>query len=154
MFTLSILKTRIAVLVAALSVAFVSPALRAQGPYSKAQVDVPFGFEVGSTHFAAGRYILSSPREFLLVVQGSDRSAISMMSHEINRKPSSKSKAVFHHYGSQYFLRELWIQGNVEYVRCSESKAEQEARRAAKETERASAEAPANVEVALLESPR
>ena len=92
-------------------------------------VDIPFAFTVGSTHFAPGRYILTHPWEHLLVVQGATRSAQTMSSYETNLTPSGTSKVVFHRYGNQYFLREVWTKGNVDHLYCPESKAEHEAER-------------------------
>ena len=154
MLTLSKLKIHIAVFVAALTIALVSPALRAQSTSMQSGVDIPFAFTVGSTHFAPGRYILTHPWEHLLMVQGATRSAQAMSSYETSLTPSGTSKVIFHRYGNQYFLREVWTKGNVDHLCCPESKAEQEAERAESGDERAAVLTHNNVEFALLESPR
>jgi hypothetical protein len=154
MRTPSILNIRTAVIASTLAVALISPALHAQGPTARSRVDVPFAFQVGSTHFAAGTYILSDPQEYILDVQGDSRSALAMTSNETNVTPASKSKVVFDHYGNQYFLREVWISGKVDHLVCSESKAEHEARKAETGYDRASVAHHTNVEIALLQSPR
>ena len=154
MRTHSILNIRTAVIASALAVALVSPALHAQGPSARSQVDVPFAFQVGSTHFAAGTYVLSDPQEHILDVQGPTRSALAMTWHGTSLTPSPTSKVIFDRYGNQYFLREVWIKGKVDHLLCAESKAEQEARRPQEASDRASLATDTHVEVALLQSPR
>jgi hypothetical protein len=154
MRTHSILNIRTAVIASALAVALVSPALHAQGPSARSQVDVPFAFQVGSTHFAAGTYVLSDPQEHILDVQGPTRSALAMTWHGTSLTPSPTSKVIFDRYGNQYFLREVWIKGKVDHLLCAESKAEQEARRSQKPYDRASVPTHTRVEIALLQNPR
>ncbi len=154
MRTHSILNIRTAVIASALAVALVSPALHAQNPSMRSQVHVPFAFEVGSTHFAAGTYILTDPREHILDVQGPTRSALTMSWNETSRTPAPTSEITFDRYGNQYFLREVWIKGKIDHLRCPESKAEQEARRHQKPYDRASLPTHTHVEIALLQSPR
>jgi hypothetical protein len=154
MRTLSILNIRTAVIVSALAVALVSPALHAQNPFMQSQVDIPFAFEAGLAHFTAGKYILSAPREHILVVQGTTRSGLTMSSYETSLTPASESKVVFYRYGNQYFLREVWIKGKVDHLRCVESKAEEEARRPRRAYDHASLANRTYVEIALLQSPQ
>jgi hypothetical protein len=154
MSTFSNLKIRTAVLVAALSVGFVSPALHAQMPAAQSRVIVPFEFEVGSTHFAPGTYTLSNPQEVILAVQGAKRSALVMSSHEINAAPSRTSKVVFDRIGDQYFLREVWREGKVEYLVCPESKDEHTIKQMERNSDHAAVANPTSVEIAMVESPR
>jgi len=152
--TLSMLKIRTAVVIAALSVAFLPSVLHAQGKSLRSQIRVPFGFQVGTTHFAPGQYVLDQSNDHILLVQGASRSALTMSEPEIVVKPTMRSKAIFHRYGNLYFLREVWTDGSDVYVTCPESKAEREARRAERESERASVDTRTNVEIALLNGPR
>jgi len=147
MSTFSNLKIRTAVLVAALSVAFVSPALHAQDPTTRSKVTVPFGFEVGSTHLAAGSYIVSNPQAPILA-------ALVMSSHETDPSPARTSKVVFDRIGDQYFLREVWSQGKAEHLLCPESKAEQSIQRMERNSDHASVANPTSVEIAMVQSPR
>jgi len=148
------LKNRASVYISSLALALVCSALPAQMLSSRAKVDVPFAFQVGSTHFAAGTYILSSPQEHVLYVQGGKRSAFSISSHEWSQTPARSSEVIFHRYGNQYFLNAVWMQGETDHLTCPPSKAEKEARRSLRNDERASVADPTNVEVALVESPR
>jgi hypothetical protein len=154
MSTLSMLKIRASIYVSTLALALACTALPAQMPAPRTKVTVPFAFQVGSAHFAAGTYILSNPREYLLSVQGGKRSALAMSSYESTETPARVSEVIFHRYGNQYFLSEVWMRGNTEYLRCPPSKAEQEAKRSERGGERASTPTHTNVEVALLQSPR
>lgn len=154
MSTLSNLKIRAAVIVAALSVALTSPALHAQMPATQSKVTVPFGFEVGSAHLAPGTYILSSPQELILAVHGAKHSALSMSSHEINRTPSRTSKVVFDRIGDHYFLRQVWNAGKADYLVCPKSRTEQSLERMEHNSDHASVSTDTSVEVAVVANPR
>jgi len=152
--TLSMLKVRAAALASTLALALGSTALPAQMPAPRVQMNVPFAFQIGSAHLAAGSYILSNPEHVLLSIQGQKGSTFTLSQQELSSKPSKISKVVFHRYGNQYFLREVWLRDGDEYLTCPESKAEREIERAQKQVQQASAPTPTTVEVALLESPR
>jgi len=154
MSTLTNLKVRTAVIVAALSIAFASSTLHAQMPTTQNKVTVPFGFEVGSTHFAPGTYMLSNPEELILAVHGTKRTVLVISSHEINPAPSRDSKVVFHRIGDQYFLREVWTEGKAEHLLCAESKAEQSIERMKRNSDRAAVANSTSVEVAMEQRPR
>ncbi len=154
MSTLSMLKIRAFIYVSTLALALVPSALPAQTAAPRTLVTVPFAFQVGSTHFAAGTYILSNPGEFLLSIQGKTRSALTMSSHESSKTPAPASKVVFYRYGDQYFLREVWMKGNIDHTYCLPSKAEEAVERRQSDNERASVPDHTNVEIALSEIPR
>jgi hypothetical protein len=154
MSTLSTLKIRASVYVSTLALALVCSALPAQIPAPRTRVTVPFAFQIGSAHFAPGTYILSNPEEQLLYVQGGKHSALAMSSHESTQTPTRVSEVIFHRYGNQYFLREVWMRGETDHLTCPQSKAEREAKRSLRDDERASVADHTNVEVALVESPR
>jgi hypothetical protein len=155
MRTLSILKIRTAVFVSTLTLAVVSTAMVAQKPAPRSRINVPFAFQIGSTRLSAGSYVVSNPEEFILLLQDGTHSTLAMSSHELSNTPAKASKVVFHRYGSEYFLREVWLKGRSEYLTCSESKAEREAKLTQPKDQQASVQpAKANVEVAGLESGR
>jgi hypothetical protein len=123
-------------------------------PAPRSQVDIPFDFQIGSSHLAAGRYVISNPERILLFVHGAKHSAMVMSMREQNSTPAKVGKVVFHRYGNQYFLREVWMAGASERIDCQQSKAEQEAGRTRNVDQHASLPTPTNVELAFLESPR
>jgi len=152
MTTVSTLRMRLALVVTALAVASVSPVLGAQTPTM--QVTVPFGFEVGPTHFAAGIYTLNEPRQHVLSIRGTKGFALMMNAREPNFKPATAGKVVFDRYGNRYFLREVWAKGDIDHLRCPESKTEHQIKKIQQATDRASFATPTSVELALLENPR
>jgi hypothetical protein len=154
MTTLSMSKSRAAIVVATLAVASGAAALYAQDQTMRSQVKVPFAFEVGSTHFAPGTYVLSEPREHLLSVHGPSGTALAMNRRETTLSPATESKIVFYKYGDRYFLREVWAKGSTDHLCCPESKAEHRVREIQQAANRASIAAPTNVETASLENTR
>jgi hypothetical protein len=154
MTTPSMSKIRAALVVAAVALASQSPVLHAQDQTLRSQVNVPFAFEVGSVRFAPGAYTLASPREHVLSIQGPSGTALAMNQRETSLSPATESKVVFYRYGDRYFLREVWVKGETDHLRCSESKAEHRVRNIQRAANHASIAAPTNVEIALLENPR
>jgi hypothetical protein len=154
MTTLFMSKIRAAVVVASLAVPYGSTALIAQDQSLRIPVNIPFAFEVGSTHFAPGTYSLSHLQQPFLSVRGPSGTALVMNMREAGPSPATEGKVVFHKYGNRYFLRELWVKGEIVHLCFVESKAEQRVRKIQKEANRAAIVAPSNVEIALLQNPR
>jgi hypothetical protein len=154
MTTHLISKIRAAVVVASLALPLGSTAVYAQHQIERVRVDIPFAFEVGSTHFAPGTYFLSDSQEHFLSVRGASGSALAMNRREASLSPATEGKVVFYTYGNQYFLREVWVKGETDYLRCPESKAERRVRKSQQEANHAAVVTPGNVEIALLQNPR
>ncbi|MGA2373332.1 MAG: hypothetical protein ABSG11_21960 [Candidatus Korobacteraceae bacterium] len=152
MTTLLMSKIRAAVVVASLAVPSGSTVLYAQ--YQRIQVDIPFAFEVGSAHFAPGTYFLNDSQQYFLTVRGPSGTALAMDRREASLSPATKGKVVFHRYGNRYFLREVWVKGETDHLRCPESKAERRVRKIQQEANHAAIVTPSNVEIALLQNPR
>ncbi|MCI0351756.1 MAG: hypothetical protein L0Z53_20235 [Acidobacteriales bacterium] len=82
---------------------------------SKIRVNVPFDFTIGSTLLPAGEYTVlpasqNAPSEVLLVRDADGRARAVTMGIRI--EPDSKAteaKLVFHRYGDQYFLSQIWL---------------------------------------------
>jgi len=148
MSTLSMLKFRASIFTAVLALAPLSPALRAQG---FAQVNVPFAFEIGSGHYPAGVYSLSMESPSFLMIKGTSESGLALMKVVEDRGyPTKNSVAIFHRYGSRYFLNEVSARGERRHIQLQPSKAEKQAQ---KQIETATGKtAPENLEVALLDS--
>jgi hypothetical protein len=114
-------------------------------------VNVPFGFELGSTHLAPGTYTVSRPLQGVIEIRNGSQAAMLVTNNGQSIKPTRTSKIVFDRYGDHYFLRQIWFtpQDNT-YLECPESKTEKQAKR----SELASAAKNAsNVELALLRIP-
>jgi hypothetical protein len=74
------------------------------------KVTVPFNFNVGPTVFSAGEYGLKPLLQNTLLLRnetGEVLTSISTNSIESKETPSS-AKLVFHRYGGQYFLTQVW----------------------------------------------
>ena len=75
---------------------------------------VPFAFVAGATALPAGEYHISNgPAPGTLSLRGDDLHTIQVSVGNLEiLNASGQTKLVFHRYGSQYFLSQLWIEGN------------------------------------------
>lgn len=151
MRTLSIWMLRSGLLATAVAFASLSPAAQAQLKGKQYKVNVPFGFEYGSHHYAAGTYKLGMPLEHFMSIQSSSSSGAALTMPDLDGKAAPKSKVVFRRYGGQYFLREVWIAGESTHLHCVPTKQEV---RAVRSLVAAADPAPTGLEVALLETQR
>ena len=79
------------------------------------KANVPFNFIVDKTQIPAGEYLIQSigSSNSALVIENKDRSVARMVlpiACESSRP--MKTKLVFHCYGDQYFLAQVWTAGN------------------------------------------
>lgn len=100
--------------------------LHAQSPAGRAQIKVPFAFEVGPDHFAPGVYTVSMLNGSTLYVRGIRYGAFAPIKSGDNSAITG-GKVVFHRVGGQYFLSEVWSDGSKEPMVLYPSKAEKEA---------------------------
>ena len=125
----SIRSFRALVIASALTIAAV-PVIHAQNAKEISVVNVPFAFEVGSSHFAAGHYTIADLQDDrLLQVRGAGDVSLTPSKPEVANAPSSNTRVVFHQYGGKYFLAEIRTAGTREYVQCIESGAEKQVRK-------------------------
>lgn len=77
------------------------------------KANIPFDFITGNTTLPAGEYRVSAISELgtLSVIGGaSDHTLVN--SHAVLANAASTStKLIFHRYGDQYFLYQIWVQG-------------------------------------------
>lgn len=121
-------KIRTIALAALVSIASLTPALHAQNTLG-AQVDVPFSFDYGTTHFGRGTYIISMNGDNTMVVRNRNTTQSAMGIAKINYSPvvSKRSQVVFKKYGDRWFLETLSVAGSENTVSAYESKAERQA---------------------------
>jgi hypothetical protein len=80
------------------------------------QADIPFQFHAGNTKLPAGKYVIRMVDDSDLTIMeisradGSVAGLIQVRSAEANSTPR-KSELIFNRYGSQYFLEELFDEG-------------------------------------------
>jgi hypothetical protein len=147
MNTFSISKFRAGLFAAVLAVAPLSPALHGQDVGMIVNVNVPFAFETSSGHhFNPGIYSIKMENVHTLLIRGTSDVALTPATAEDNAQPAKTGKATFRRYGNQYFLTEITVEGASRSLHFGKSKLELQMQIAAGKT------APANVEVALLET--
>ena len=103
---------------------------------------IPFDFSVGDKKLEAGEYTFSRLSGFsdnkVISVSGADASAHVFQwilgAHVLT--PKDKSTLVFHKYGDQYFLVQIWTGGEQEGTQMPESRGERTARRQLAQTQR------------------
>src|SRR5262245_21512914 len=80
------------------------------------KANVPFDFIVNGSTFPAGEYSFQSVDLLgkVLSIRGasSETQGMIVSSDKRSREPSQQTKLVFHRYGNQYFLAEVWLRGN------------------------------------------
>ena len=148
MSTLSMLKFRASIFAAVVAFAPLTPAAHAQDNGMRARVNVPFGFQTGSQHYAPGVYTLEMENDHTLMISGASQSSMALTSVEDNAQAAKRGTAVFHKYGNQYFLSEITVAGKSRSLHLTPSRTESQLRRGQKRT------APAGVELSLLQGPR
>jgi hypothetical protein len=117
----------------------------------KLEVSIPFQFQIGSQTFAAGDYSVKRPTQNSILVRSTDgkRSGIAQAPRALQAEAgeqATQEKLVFHQYGNQYFLSQVWMNRGSDGHALNESSAE---RRAASEQNVANGGAtPRQVEVA------
>jgi hypothetical protein len=98
----------------ALVVALAAGSAYAQlGAPNGVKANIPFNFTINKTSFPAGQYtVKSSGTMGTLVIRG-ENSTQMVSTHGVTAgKPSGTSKLIFHRYGDQYFLSQIWVEGS------------------------------------------
>lgn len=131
-----------------LAVASIAPVAQAQDSGFAARMKVPFAFQTASgQHFAPGVYTIRMNGQQSILIRGTKTSGLATTQLANDGQPATKGKAVFTHYGDQYFLHAVWVEGNASHLLCSSSKAQRQSQVAAVQKSTA-------VEVALLREGR
>ena len=87
-------------------------AVCAQNPQVE-KVSVPFNFIVGSKTMPAGPYTVEDVRP-LLILKSADGGILNLITDSIQSlNAPTAGKLVFHRYGNQYFLSEVWTPGST-----------------------------------------
>ncbi len=112
--------------------------------------NVPFDFRSGSNLMPAGKYEITKLSDHILLLRGTDqaRSQIIPAFDTISMKPQNHGKLVFHRYGNQYFLYQVWSEGHSDGFQLPKGHAEKEMLRAKAEPVHST------TELALNQEPR
>lgn len=117
----------------------------------KLEVNIPFEFQIGNQTLPAGEYSVKRLTQNSILVQSADgqESVIAQTPGTVQAKSNrtaAQEKLVFHKYGSQYFLSQVWMVRGSEGRALNQTDAE---RQAAKEQSLARSGAkPQKIEVA------
>jgi hypothetical protein len=142
------MKVPAGLIAAVLAVASSAPAAQAQDAGFAAKMNVPFAFQTASgQHFTPGLYTIQMNGAQTARIRSNTSSGVILTQLASDGMPATKGKAVFTHYGDQYYLRTVWVDGETSHLICGKSKAERESQIAA-------GKANTSVEVALLKAGR
>ena len=115
-------------LVSLLSLLLVAGSAIAQTVHVRA--DIPFNFVAGNKTLPAGTYDvgrISRLDDKTLILQSRDGNASMMLNSNAAEtlEPATKTKLVFTKYGNQYFLSQIWVNGETrgrQLPKCSREK--------------------------------
>lgn len=97
------------------SILFLMAAMASAQTVQRVTVTVPFSFVAGSHNLPAGDYSIElNHGKDTIILRSEDRSgndAVMLANNSQRTANSNQSYAIFRHYGSHYFLAEVWRQG-------------------------------------------
>lgn len=126
--------TRVSLLAAMLLVTTVT-STQGQSLANRIRVNIPFDFSVGEKKLPAGTYSISrvsqNSGDIVIAITGDDgRSKAIRLSNSTQRLHArNRATLVFHHYGDQYFLFQVWPAGATTGRQFPRSRSELEIRR-------------------------
>jgi hypothetical protein len=89
--------------------------MTASAQKTEVKANVPFDFIVNGSTFPAGEYIFQSVdvsgKVFSIHAVNSKSQGMINSSDKQSSGPTQQTKLVFHRYGNQYFLAEVWQEG-------------------------------------------
>lgn len=80
------------------------------------KVNIPFAFSVNGQSLPAGQYFINSvtpERALRVATTDGKHSMVVNALPSYSLEPSENSRLVFHRYGDQYFLTEVWTAGDT-----------------------------------------
>ena len=126
--------TRVTVLSAVLIVAAAASA-QAQSLSTRARFNIPFDFAFGEKKLPAGKYsvgraLQSSDDVTLSIADNAGRAKALQLSNSVFKlRANTKALLVFHRYGDQYFLTQVWQAGATSGREFIQTKQERELQR-------------------------
>jgi hypothetical protein len=82
------------------------------GSTEELRFNVPFDYNVGKATMKAGNcFVQHAGTQNALLIRGNGSSALTL-SGSVSGKAVSQTKLVFNKYGDQYFLAQVWVQGD------------------------------------------
>ena len=126
------MKKQILSIVATLTLIIPMAIIGFAGLRARVSADVPFDFMIGNKEFKAGKYSIGRVNSIgtseTLILRGEDnREAFNFPTNNVYGKGEPSAKLVFHRYGNQYFLAQVFDGESGEGAQFMKSKAEREA---------------------------
>jgi hypothetical protein len=114
-------------------IAAVAPT-KAQSLEYKLTANIPFDFTVGEKKLMAGEYSVhraqQSAGDLIIVISSADgHSNVTRLTFTTTRNAEDKARLVFHRYGEEYFLSEIWPAGALAGRELPKSRSERELQR-------------------------
>jgi hypothetical protein len=82
------------------------------GSRGEVRANVPFDYKVGNAAMTAGDCsIRAAGTGNVLAIRCAGSEAKLALTSPVSGKPASETKLVFHKYGDEYFLAQVWVQG-------------------------------------------
>jgi hypothetical protein len=97
------------------------------GSKQQLRFNVPFDYKVGNATMKAGDYSVqrAGDTENALLIRGNGSSAFTL-SGSVSGKAAGEDKLVFNKYGDQYFLAQVWMQGEETGAQLPRTRSEKE----------------------------
>ncbi len=92
---------------ALIAIAGLSQTVLAQSSRPPLKIDVPFAFDYGKQHFAAGVYTVAMRDQNILTLSSGDRTAWAMIQTGYDPTQHKNGYVTFRKYGNRYFLTEF-----------------------------------------------
>ena len=102
----------VSILTLLVAVAFVTAVAPANGQSQTLRANVPFEFNVGDKTLASGEYRVTRISHDAMTIAGPEDTAIRLSIPIESNKVPDQGKLVFHRYGENYFLSEVWTAGD------------------------------------------
>ena len=124
----------VTMLVSIIALAFMTAvATNAQSSRTSLRANVPFDFVVGDKTLAAGEYTVAAINQDSTGIKVSGKlnhqNAIRLSIPVEAKAEKNRAMLIFHRYGEQYFLAQIWMPGSSEGREMLKSKAERAAER-------------------------
>lgn len=101
------------VLLGLLVLALAAPAL---AQVDRLRADIPFNFVAGERGLPSGNYVIGELRQHVVVLRGTAGGTFLMtLPAEEDRHSTMQPRLVFHQYGDEYFLAEIWRGETIGY---------------------------------------
>jgi hypothetical protein len=155
----TVVKGFITATVMAMAIIFAGVSAQAQSLQYKLTVNIPFDFQVADQKLPAGKYqvgrSIESSGDTVLQIRSTDgHSTANRFSIPVVAvKTKNRGELIFHRYGDQYFLSEVWPAGGGTGRAFLKTRSERDLERNARENGVAAVKAP-KAEIVTLEAVR